>query len=193
MRAFTLIETLITITIFTVVSLALTFLVIYFYQTNEYVLEQTSAVESARIGVTSAMNDLREASYGANGSYPIVSATPTSIIFYVDRSGDGVVDLVRYWLSSTILSRGVTVPAGDPLSYSGQPEQITTIAMNVHNGSTALFRYFDSQGTELTTPINVADIASVNTTVTVNVNPTRAPNNFTLTIGATLRNLRSAP
>lgn len=193
MRAFTLIETLVTITIFTIVSLALTFLVIYFYKTNEYVLEQTSAVESARMGVTSAMDDLREASYGANGAYPIVSATPTSITFYVDRRGNGVVDLVRYWLSNTTLARGVTIPTGDPLSYSGRPEQITTIATDVHNGSTAMFRYFNSQGAELTTPINVANIASINTTVTVNVNPTRAPNNFTLTIGATLRNLRSAP
>ena len=41
-------------------------------------------------------------------------------------------------------------------------------------------------------PINVTDIASINTTVTVNINPNRAPNNFTLSVGATLRNLRRA-
>ncbi len=193
MKAFTLIETVVTITIFTIVLFSVTFLIIYFYRVNAFVFEQTSAVESARIGVTDAMQDLREASYGVNGAYPVVSASVSSITFYVDVNGDGVVDRVRYWLSGNTISKGITIPVGSPLSYVGQPEAITTIATDVHNGSTPLFRYYTSSGSELAPPINVINISSVNTTVTVNIDPNRAPNNFTLSIGATLRNLRRAP
>ncbi len=193
MKAFTLIETVVTISIFAIVLFSVTFLIIYFYRINTFVFQQTSAVESSSIGVTGAMQDLREASYGANGSYPIISAGATSITFYVDVKGDGVVDRMRYWLSGTTLSKGITIPAGSPPSYVGQPEAVTTIATDVHNGSTPLFRYYTPKGNELTPPIDVADIASVNTTVTVNIDPNRAPNNFTLSMGATLRNLRRAP
>ncbi len=192
-KAFTLIETVVTIAIFAVVLFSVTSLIIYFYRTNTFVLEQTSAVESASIGVTDAMKDLREASYGADGAYPVVSASATEVTFYVDIKNNGVVDRIIYWLSGTTLYRGVTIPAGNPLSYAGQPETVTSIATDVHNGSTPLFRYFTSTGAQMAPPINVTDIASINTTITVNINPNRAPDNFTLSVGATLRNLRRAP
>lgn len=192
-KAFTLIETVVTIAIFSIVLFAITSLIIYFYRTNTFVLEQTSAVENASIGVTDAMKNLREASYAATGAYPVISATATSITFYVDMKDNGVIDRVRYWLSGTTLYKGVTIPIGNPLSYVGQPEAVTSLATDVHNGSTSLFRYYDSNGTQMAPPINVTNIASINTTVTVNINPTHAPDNFTLSIGATLRNLRRAP
>jgi len=191
-RAFTLIETIVTIAIFAVVLFSITSLIIYFYRTNTFVLQQTSAVESSSIGVNDAMKNLREASYGANGAYPVVSASAVSVTFYVDIKDDGVVDRVRYWLSGTTLYKGVTIPIGNPLSYVGQPEAVTNIATDVHDGVTPLFRYYNSSGTELASPIDVVDIASVNTTITVNIDPNRAPDNFTLSIGATLRNLRRA-
>jgi len=188
-RGFTLIETLVTIAVFTIVMTAMTFAIQYFYRTNAYVFEQTMAVENARTGVIDAMRDLREATYGVNGAYPVVSATPTGVVFYVDINGEGVIDKVRYYLSGTTLYRGVTVPAGDPLSYLDQPETTYTIATYVRQTTIPIFRYYDSNGNELAIPINIADIASVNTTITVNLNPLRAPDNFTLSAGATLRNL----
>ncbi len=63
-RGFTLIETIVTVTMFAVVFSAMMFVIEYFYRTNAYVFEQTKAVESAHIGIINAMRDLREASYG---------------------------------------------------------------------------------------------------------------------------------
>ncbi|HQU07846.1 MAG: hypothetical protein B7X04_02135 [Parcubacteria group bacterium 21-54-25] len=193
-RGFTLIEMLVTIAITAVVMTALTFLIQYFYRTNTYVFEQTAAVENARNGVLTAMRYLREASYGADGSYPITSVATSSVEFYVDIQGNGIVDRVHLYRLGTTLYQGVTVPVGNPLSYVGQPEATTTLATYVRNStSTPIFRYYDAKGNELTPPITVANIASVNTTVTVNLNPARAPEDFTLSVGATLRNLRAAP
>lgn len=190
-RGFTLIETIVTVGISALVITALSLLIIYFYRTDAYVLEETVAVQSAHNGILNAMRDLREASYGANGAYPIVSAATSSVTFYVDPAGDGIVDKVHYYILGGSLYRGVTLPIGSPSSYIGQPESTSTIATYVlSNTSTSIFRYYDTNGNQLTNfPIDIAKITSVNTTITVNLNPDRAPNDYTLSAGATLRNL----
>ncbi len=190
-RGFTLIEMMVTISVTAIVMVALTSVIEYFYRTNAYVFEQTSAVENARTGVLDAMQYLREASYGADGSYPIMGAATSSVEFYVDMHGDGIVERMHLYRTGTTLYKGITTPVGNPLSYAGQPEVTSTIATYVRNNtSTPIFRYYDSGGNELLPPVNVAKIASVNTTITVNLNPYRAPEDFTLSVGATLRNLR---
>ena len=101
---------LVTIAVTTVVMVALTFVIQYFYRTDAYVFEQTSAVESAHTGVLDAMRYLREATYGADGSYPIANAATSSVTFYVDMKGEGIIDRVRMYLSGDTLYEGVTVP-----------------------------------------------------------------------------------
>ncbi len=190
-RGLTLIETIVTVGISALVITALSLLIQYFYRTNAYVFEETAAVQSAHNGILNAMRDLREASYGANGAYPIVSAATSSVTFYVDPNGDGIVDKMHYYLSGKSLYRGITLPIGSPPSYSGQTESTSTIATYVLSNTTIpIFRYYDTNGNQLTNfPIDIAKITSVNTTITVNLNPSRAPNNYTLSAGATLRNL----
>ncbi|HFC11002.1 MAG TPA: type II secretion system protein [Candidatus Kaiserbacteria bacterium] len=190
-KGFTLIETIVTIAVSTIVFTALMFVIRYFYRTNAYVFEQTAAVESAREGVINAMSDLREASYGADGSYPVVSASDSAVTFYAeDKNNSNVIDKIHYYLDGETLYRGTTEPVGNPPTYSGQPEQVKTIATHVVSTTIPVFRYYGANGALLASPIDVADITSVNTTVTVNLNPARAPDNFTLSAGATLRNLR---
>ncbi len=193
-RGFTLIETIVTVAIFAVVTTALSGLIQYFYRTNAYVFEETSAVQSAHNGIINAMRDLKEASYGADGSYPVASAATSTITFYVGVNGSSVVDKIHYYLLGTTLSKGVTMPTGVPPTYVGQTETVSTIATYIRNStSTPIFRYYDSSGSELTSyPIDVSKIASVNTTITVNLNPDRSPNDYTLSAGATLRNLSTA-
>jgi prepilin-type N-terminal cleavage/methylation domain-containing protein len=189
-RGFTLIEMLVTMTISVVVMLAVGFLIQYFYQTNAYTLEQTQAVESARRSIQNAVSNLREASYAADGSYPIAAAATSTITFYSDISGTSVLEKVRYYLSGFTFYRGVTEPIGNPPSYAGQPEVVTLVVDNIRNGtSTPLFTYYDSNGTALGAAPVIPSIISVKLTVLTDVNPTRAPTVYTLSAGATLRNL----
>lgn len=191
-RAFTLVETIVVVGLTAFVMVVLGQLIRYFYVTNTYVLEQTKAVDSARRSIENAMSNLREASYGADGSYPVASAATSSITFYADIAGDSAVEKVRYYLAGTTLYRGVTEPANNPPSYVGQPEATTLVVDNIRNGATTpLFRYFDADGNELSDPINVSEIASVQTTVLTDVNPERAPNVYTLSGSATLRNIHN--
>ena len=190
--AFTLIETLVVISITAVVMLALGELTQYFYKTNAYAVEQSQAVNGARLSIENAMADLREASYGADGSYPVAAAATSSVTFYANINSDNAVEKVRYYLSGTTLYRGVTAPGGSPPAYTGQPEATTLVVNNIRNGTTPMFTYFDASGAELSNSTNVAEIASVRIDVFTDVNPTRAPNIFELVGSATLRNIHDA-
>lgn len=190
-RGFTLIETVVVIAITALVLVTLGVLLSYFYKTNAYALEQSTAIGQARRGVEDAMLYLREASYGNDGAYPIKSADTTSVTFYANTNNDAVIERVTYVLINKILYRAIATPTGNPLSYGSATVATTTIATPVTNTEASpVFRYFDKNGVELLVPIDVSEISSVRTTVIVDVNVNRAPVAFTLSGGATLRNLQ---
>jgi type II secretory pathway pseudopilin PulG len=191
-RAFTLIETIVVTAMTTLVIVTLGVLLTYFYRTNAYALQEATQVAQARQGIDDAMLHLREASYGSDGSYPIASAATSSVVFYANINNNSYIEQVTYSLQNGVLYRTVAEPSGNPPSYAGATVATSTIATYVVNGpSTPVFLYFDDTGTQLMPPVNVAQIASVQTTVVIDVDVNRAPVAITLSGAATLRNLRS--
>jgi len=187
----TLVEMLVVIALTGAVVAAIGRITSYFYRTNAYVLEQTQAVEAARRSTENALADLREASYGDDGSYPIANAATSTVTFYADTDADSSVEKIRYYLSGTTFYRAVTQSAGNPLSYSGQSESVDIVVDNIRNDAlNPLFRYYDSGGAELSAPADAGKIASVKATVMTDVNPNRAPAVYTLQESATIRSLR---
>jgi prepilin-type N-terminal cleavage/methylation domain-containing protein len=191
-RGFTLAEMMVVISIFAAMSIALSYAILQTYRGNAYVFEAASSLDNARRGVNTALENLREASYGEDGSYPIASAATSSVTFYADVDEDGPIEKVRVYLSNGVLYRGVTNATGNPPSYAGQPETVQTVVGYVRNAtSTPLFSYYDSSGASLgTTAIDATKVRFVTMGILVDLNPTRAPNVYTLTGSATLRNLR---
>ncbi len=189
-RGFTLVETLIVIALTVLVGGALTSMIFYFYRNNDYVLQEGAAVQSASQGLEVAVKDLREASYGDDGAYPIANAATSTITFYADVYGTGDIEEVQYYLSGTTLYQAVTTAAGSPPSYAGQSTSTSTIATYVRNASsTPIFQYYDDTGALLSYPVNVASIASIMTTLQIDVDPSRSPSLYSLVESATLRNL----
>lgn len=191
-RGFSFMEMMVVIAIVSAVGLAVTTMIQFFYQKNAFVLEQTDALDSARRTVLDTVRTLREASYGDDGSYPILSAATSTITFYADTNNDGSAEKIRYYLSGTTFYRGVTKSAGSPPVYTNQPESTTTVVQYVRNAtSTPLFTYYDHTGAVLSpTSTDPAQIAAVTISVWTDLNPNRAPNIFNLSETATLRNLR---
>lgn len=191
-RAFSLLETIVVIAVSTMVMGALSGIIVYFYKTNAYALEQSTAVAHARRGVEDAMHSLRSASYGSDGSYPVEVADENTIVFYANVDSNVDIERVSYLFHDSIFEKLVVSPAGSPPSYGGAPVESTTVAEDVVNDvSTPVFRYFDKDGLELAQPVDVSLVASVTTTLVVDVNTARAPISFTLQSAATLRNLKS--
>ena len=191
MRGFTLVEIVVVVGLTGLVGLGLLSMITFFYRSNAFLLEATSAVDSASRGVNQSLEHLREASYGEDGGYPLAVAATSSVTFYSDLDVDSSIERVRLYLTNGILYRGVTEASGNPPSYTGQPEITTVLATDVKNAtSTPAFRYFDEGGIELTGVIDIAEVRTVRVRFDVDINPQRAPNILTLEGGATLRNLR---
>jgi type II secretory pathway pseudopilin PulG len=192
MKGFTLVETVVVVSLTTLVGLGLLAMITFFYRSNAFLLEATSAVDSASRGLNEALESLREASYAEDGTYPLASAATSSVTFYGDMDDDASVERVRLYLSGYVLYRGVTNAGGNPPSYAGQTESVETIATWVKNANaTPVFRYFDDDGLELTGTIDISRVRSVRTRLDVDINPQRAPNILILEGAATLRNLRT--
>lgn len=188
----TLVETMIVVALTAIVSGALLSAIRYFYINNAYIFEAASSVDNARRGLATALADLREASYADDGAYPIASVGTSTITFYSDVDSDGGIERVKIWRVGTTLYKVVTNAGGNPPSYTGQTEATSTIAIYLRNStSTPLFTYYNSSGVQLsTTSTPISSIATVAATILIDLNPNRAPNVFTLSGSATLRNLR---
>src|SRR3989338_10889164 len=142
---FTLVETVVIVAVTALVSVTLGWLLAYFYKTNAYALEQSTAVGQARRGVEDAMLYLREASYGSDGSYPVKSVATSTITFYANTNNDAIIERITYSLTNGTLYRAVATPSGNPPSYTGATVATTTIAKQVTNGtSLPVFRYFNT-------------------------------------------------
>ncbi|MES2931465.1 MAG: hypothetical protein V4682_02060 [Patescibacteria group bacterium] len=189
-RGLTLMEMLVVVGITGLVGVGVLSMISYFYKSNAFLLEATTAVDSASRGLNDSLAALREASYGEDGSYPILAAATSSVTFYSDLDVDNSVERVRFYVSNGTLYRGVTDATGNPPSYTGQPEASSIIATWVKNAtSTPVFRYYDEAGTLLSGTIDIASVRSVRTRLDVDINPLRAPNILILEGAATLRNL----
>ena len=191
MRGFTLAETIMVVALTSVVGVAVMNMITFFYTSNAYVFQQTTAVDSAHRGLELTFKNLREASYGDDGSYPVEQGATSTITFYSDVDSDGPVEKVRIYLLNGTLYRVIINSAGSPPSYAGQSQSTTTIATSVRNtASTPIFRYYDANGVLLSTPVDTSKVTSISTELVVDLNPLKAPDIFTLRASATLRNLR---
>lgn len=187
-------EMLIVIALTALISGVIGYLIQFFYKTSGYALQESIAVAEARHGVEDAMRYLREATYGSDGSYPIQTAATSSIVFFAKVDNNESVERITYLLSNGTLYRGVASPTGSPPTYVGAVTSTSTVAKTVKNAtSSPIFRYFNNAGVELTAPYTLSSIASIQTTLTIDVDVNRTPVPFTLSGGATLRNLQNQP
>lgn len=191
MRGLTLIEVMVLLSVTVLLGITINSLIVNFYRTNSYILQQTSAIDSARRGMRISFENLRQAAYGEDGSFPIQSAATSSITFYSDVDGDNSVERIRLSLDGETFYRTITEATGNPPEYTGTTST-STIATYVRNGtSSPLFRYYDSTGAEISSStIDVSLIEAITTSIMVDLNPMRAPDIITLQETATLRNLR---
>jgi len=190
-RGMTLVEAVIWVTMTSLIMLSLMQSVLYFYRTNSYAIEQGLAVTSGQRGVDNMMKIIREAAFSSNGAWPIISMSPTSFSFYADIDADPFIEQVTFYLTGNSLIRAVVDPTGDPPTYAN-PEVTNVISDNVRNTEQgfAVFEYYDVNGNRMTDLSKIAEVRFVETTIVVNINPNRLPNQFTLRSSAMLRNLK---
>jgi hypothetical protein len=106
------------------------------------------------------VSELRNASSSNTGAFALEQAGDQQLVFYSDLNNDGVVERIRYYLSSGKMLKGVVTPTGSPLAYNLGSEVVTTIQNDVANAAVPLFYYYDGSyngvsGAALAQPVNL--------------------------------------
>jgi type II secretory pathway component PulJ len=188
----TLVETLVMLSIFTILMLAVMQTVASFYRFNAYTVAQAYQVDHARRGIEFLVRDIREMTYADDGTFPLAVMEDNRIAFYSDIDRDDSVEYVEYELTGTILEKRIYDAAGMPPTYDETPEETRIISEYVQNlaQATTTFTYFDTDGNPASATSTVTDIKYVETKIIVNIDPVRDPGEYMLRSSAALRNLK---
>ncbi|MFA6105561.1 MAG: prepilin-type N-terminal cleavage/methylation domain-containing protein [Patescibacteria group bacterium] len=193
-KGVTLIEIVVSIAIFTLISGAAVELFIFMFpRKGDVITEQLSTQSETRKVLDDFVNEIRGATYSSIGSYPIAEASSTEIIFFSNPGAKATRDRVRYFLDGTLLKKGTIEPSGNPLVYDVGTEVITEMLHSVVP-TTTIFTYYDAAytGSEspLVQPVELGNIKMVGIKVTIDKNPLNSPNSFTTESKAVIRNLK---
>jgi len=192
-KGMTLVEMIIVLALFTILSLAILNGIAAFYRYNAYSIAQSYQVDNARRGVEYLVRDIREMTYADDGSFPLVDMEDNRIMFYSDIDRDFSVELVEYELSGTTLYKNVYEAVGSPPVYDTSTTSLSTnISVYVQNDvqDIEIFKYYDGNGLLAATSTTVSDIRYIEVALIINIDPIRDPGEFLLRSSASLRNLK---
>lgn len=194
---FTLIETLVAMSLFT---LGIAATVLVFSQTiknKAYSLEMGKSVFVVSRSISDLTQYLRRARQSDAGSYPIVSANDNDLVLYSDYDKNGITERLHIYLLNGKVFMGIRRPNIDfPVTYDPGDEEVVQIADHIMNTETdPMFSYYNSEYPEDTlnnpveTPANVSPIRLVRIFLKINIDPNRAPDNIQQETFVEFRNL----
>jgi prepilin-type N-terminal cleavage/methylation domain-containing protein len=197
-RGFTLVETLVTIFVFSIIMGGATLLLTNILKNSRQQPLALEVIDQARLVIFNFTNELRNANAGNDGSYPLNQANDSQIIFYstYGSATSTQTNKIKYYISGTTLYKSVIAPSGNPLIYNPSSEETTTIIGDIRNTTTPTFYYYDGNytgtSTPLVQPINVNDVKFIAINLILpNQDSRDATTTFTITAGGTLRNMKN--
>lgn len=197
-EGFGLLEIIIAGFIATVIMTALSGVQRYVAESYNYSFEEIQAVEESRAGIDVMVKEIREALPSESGAYAIERADDQEFVFYADVDNDSRIERVRYYLDNNRLIKGTINPTNDiPAEYHLNDESTKVVADYIRNGSVPIFYYYNGEwplntsGNPLDTPSRLIDTKYIRVYLSVNVNPSKAPQNSELSSGVQLRNLKT--
>ncbi len=197
-KGFTLIEALIAMSILSGIVFIVSVFGLDIFSFQIFLGDVFTMQQEITLTLTSMGLEVRAMGPSANGSYPIESASSNSLTFYSDVDGDGVFERVRYFVSGTILKRGIIKPSGNPAVYNLANETSTDVVANVilpPAASQSLFVYYDQNYTgsqpPLSLPIDVNKIRLIRATVTADKTSQDSIGRIDYSSTMLIRNLRN--
>lgn len=194
-RGMSLVELMITLSVLLIVIVA-----IGAFESNifTYKNEVAGSFETAQKSQTllkTMLAELREASPGANGAFPLVRTASSTISFFSDIDNDGKPEQITYSLIGTIMYKAVIKPTGSPLGYNPASQSTTTLNTAIVNGTLATFEYFDTNynGTSspLTQPVSPTQVRLVRINQKIDIDPLHAPMPIVYSVQVSFRNLKN--
>lgn len=195
-RGMTLVETLIALSIFIVIMIAVSTFEVNVFSYQRSISGSLTTSQDAQVILKTILKEVRSAAPSANGSYPIINAATNTLSFFSDSNTDGIQDQITYSLIGNTIYRALIKPTGSPYVYNVANQSTTTLVTNVRNSSsTPAFEYFDESYTgssqSLAQPVTVTSIHVIKVNLTLDVDPNRSPLPVTFSGEMTLRNLKT--
>lgn len=193
---FTLIEMLVAIAIFVIVSVGLVALVSNVFISSSRQSNLLADSDQARKLAFNIINELRNAAVSSTGAYALATADNQTLTFYSNIDSDAGVERVRYFAQNGKLYKGVLEPVGDPLTYNPANEKIFVVQNNLANGINPLFYYYDGaydgvNGSALSQPVSVTAVKFIKLDLKVyNTGGVTNTNFYTVTASGSIRNLK---
>jgi len=197
-RGFTLIEIIITISIFLAIMFFVSALTNDIFLNSNKSLLSMDNIDQARIISSAFANEIRSATIGNNGSYPLNKADQFEIIFYSNFGSENplISNRIRYYISENNLCKGTIIPSGNPLDYELSSESVSVIQSDLQNQENPLFYYYsgeyDGSSEPLENPVNINDVRFIKINLIV---PNRSSEEdcgtFSVSSGATIRSVKS--
>jgi hypothetical protein len=193
---FTLVELLFFVGIFVMIYIAVSAMGTNIFIFNSTTSGSYQATQNSQAILKVILKELREASPGANGAYPLVNTGSTTLSFFSDVDNDGVTEQITYTLIGTNLYRAVIKATGSPPSYLVANQSTTTLITNVVNGnSIPSFLYFDTYytgtSTPLAQPVNPSAVKLIQVNQRIDIDPNRSPLPIIFSVQANIRNLKT--
>ena len=199
LKAMTLIEMLVAISVVAIVMEGFTLLLSRTWDTNKFILEEGMASAAVSRVTNKLVIQLRGVQQADNGDYPIKSGGDFDLVFYCDIDDDGVVEKVHYFLdlAADQMKQGVSKPlATNPVTYPVGDSTVTVLANYIVNENTdPVFYYYnknypgDTVNNPLATPVAVGAVQMIRIHLLINIDPVHAPNNVNIESFVDLRNL----
>ncbi len=195
-RGITMVELLASLAIFSIVIVAVWALGSNIFIFNSTTSGSFQATQNSQAILKTIVKEIREASTGANGAYPLVSTGSTTLVFYSDVDNDGITEQIKYSLIGTTLFRTVIKATGAPLVYLSANQSTSTLITNVINGQALpSFQYFDTNYTgtssPLLQPVTPSKVRLILINQQIDMDPNRSPIPVIFTAQVNLRNLKS--
>lgn len=177
-KGMTLVELIVTISLYTILMLAISSSVFNLYQSNSYAVAQAGEINNARIGMTEWGSNTKEMTTAEDGTYPVVVMEEHRFGYYSDIDQDSSVEYIEYILSGTTLTRYTYDPSGSPATYNlTTPDSEKTLSLYVQNINQSIptFLYYDNAGNQLTATSPIIDLRYIKAQIIVNIDPVKSP------------------
>ena len=193
-KGFTLIEVVIAVSVFSGLIIIVASLLINIMQNPQLQMAAMDNIDRTRFVSSQFTNEIRAAAYG---SYPLIGAENSEIIFYSPvGAGAGNINRIRYYISGNNLYKAVIVPVNG--IYDISEEVITLVLTGLSNGTDPLFYYYggDYNGSQssvpLSQPVNVSQVKFVKINLIIQKQTTaQSAGTFSLNAGAAIRVLKN--
>lgn len=193
---FTLIELVIAIFLFSLIAYGIIFLTSNIFTSAKGQTSLLADTDQARKLVFQIVGELRNATYGSDGGYPLNSAQDQQLVFYSNVNTDIYPERIRYYVQNNKLYKGVTNWNGS--IYNLATEQVTLVQNDLANGANPVFYYYSDSYTgsstqsALSQPVNIPQVKYIKINLQlINVAGGTKSGVYVVSSGASFRNLKT--